>query len=287
MRTVTQFSVRRLVAVNAPTATATAARVAVQARWLNPGASVQRRTNKEQQDGQRFTEYDYDKERWAAQMKFSSMDCILDPDIRPKNYTSTAGIRKVMGHWLTMKKLSDRRPDFRVEDLREMFVKYKELAHTKDLTKLRTIIRITTFTEAKRIEQDMQKSMDTDFKKTSWKAFNAAMADSYQMEVEEFQIINVYMGQMTQDDWIQLTAKVVFKERKNDKEEWASVVEYPVFEVKLGDGVKTANTSPFIIVAVMNKDGNRFGRDAQDSAALRKNFTKAKKGKGWLGSLFG
>eukprot|EP00658_Telonema_sp_P-2_P005656 TRINITY_DN12129_c0_g1_i1.p1 TRINITY_DN12129_c0_g1~~TRINITY_DN12129_c0_g1_i1.p1 ORF type:complete len:144 (+),score=57.89 TRINITY_DN12129_c0_g1_i1:171-602(+) len=58
---------------------------------------------------------------------------------------------------------------------------------------------------------------------------------------------------------------------------YKKVVEYPVFEVRLGDGVKVTSLFPFIIVGVMRKDGARFGRDAQDATNLRKQFDRSSK----------
>ena len=53
----------------------------------------------------------------------------------------------------------------------------------------------------------------------------------------------------------------------------------------MGDGIRVANNAPFIVVAVMDKSGARYGRDGQDAAVLRKNLARQKKG--WFGGLFG
>jgi hypothetical protein len=58
---------------------------------------------------------------------------------------------------------------------------------------------------------------------------------------------------------------------------YKKVLEYPVFEVRLGDGVKVTSLFPFIIVGVMRKDGARYGRDAQDATNLRKQFDRSSK----------
>lgn len=103
-----------------------------------------------------------------------------------------------------------------------------------------------------------------------------------EMQIEKFRVINVYMGQMTSDDWVQMTTRIDGKLRSpKTAGQYESFTEYPVFEVKLGDGVKTANTSPFIVVAVMDKDGARYGKDGQDAAMLRKALAKSQKS--WFG----
>lgn len=59
--------------------------------------------------------------------------------------------------------------------------------------------------------------------------------------------------------------------------EWRECVEFPVFEVKLTDAMAGGTPQPFKVVGVMKKDGTRYGKDAQDASALRKQFDRSKK----------
>ena len=51
-----------------------------QQRHMNMNRSVQTRWEIDSQNAsQKRTDYDFDKEQWMKQMRFASMDCIMDP----------------------------------------------------------------------------------------------------------------------------------------------------------------------------------------------------------------
>lgn len=245
---------------------------------------------------QKRTDYDFDKEQWMKQMKFASMDCIMDPDIHPIKYTSIRGLKKALKRWLTMKKLSERRPDFSFDSLKALFIEYKHLISSRQVEAVKQIQRITTHNETNRIQKDIQARLNDDFTKRSWKAMKMTadavkpattttsssatakkfpFSDGYEVEVDVFTMTNCYMGQMTTEDWLQITMRCEYRERANSTAEWEKVTEFPVFEVRLGDGVKMANNFPFIVVGVLRKDGTRYGKDSQDAATLRKQFDRS------------
>lgn len=252
---------------------------------------------------QKRTDYDFDKEAWMKQMKFASMDCIMDPDIHPIKYTSIRGLKKALKRWLTMRKLMERRPDFHMDMIKELFVDYKHLISSRRIEAVRQIQRITTHNETSRLQKEIQQRLNDDFAKRSWKAMKMTPAaaattaspstssvsssspaaakkhrqfsDGYEIEVDTFTLVNCYMGQMTNEDWLQITMRCEYRERANSTAEWEKVLEYPVFEVRLGDGVKMVNNHPFIVVGVLRKDGTRFGKDSQDAATLRKQFDRS------------
>lgn len=246
-------------------------------RGMNVNRSVQSKWNAENSEAsQKRTDYDFDKEQWMKQMKFASMDCIMDPDINPIRYNSFGGLKKALKRWITMKKLTERRPDFKFETLKELFIRFKTTSNSRTLDDVKNLQRITTHNETNRIQKEIQARLNEDFTKKSWKALKMKdMQNEYEVKITSFDMVNCYMGQMSQEDWLQITMKCVFEERANPREEWVKTLEYPVFEVRLGDGVKTANNHPFIIVAVMRKDGTRFGKDAQDAQTLRKQFDRS------------
>ncbi|EPY33860.1 hypothetical protein STCU_01906 [Strigomonas culicis] len=240
----------------------------VQTKWEIDGMNI----------SQKRTDYDFDKEQWMKQMRFASMDCIMDPDITPISYTSLSGLRKAFRRFITMKKLMERRPDFDSAQLKDLFIKLKTLSHDKNKNTLKTIHILTTHGEADRIAKEIKASINEDFVKKSWKSLKQQEAvNTYEIEVDSFQLVNCYMGQMSQDDWLQVTYRCEYRERNGKAFDWEKVLEYPVFEVRLGDGVRTANNHPFIVVGVMRKDGTRYGKDSQDAAALRKQFDRNSK----------
>nr|CCC91573.1 conserved hypothetical protein [Trypanosoma congolense IL3000] len=250
-----------------------------QMRFLNMNRSVQTRWELDNQTtSERRTDYDFDKEQWSKQMRFASMDCIMDPDIAPIRYTSMAGLRKVFQRFMTMRKLMDRRPDFNPESLKELFIRLKTVAHSRSLEDTKQLLRLTTHGEASRISREIKSRMTEDFAKKSWKSLKMQeAANAYRIEIDSFQLVNCYMGQMSKEDWLQITYRCEFRERQDGDDDWQNVCEYPVFEVRLGDGVQSPNTHHFIVVGVMRKDGTRYGRDAQDAATLRKQFDRSKK----------
>lgn len=248
-------------------------------RSMNVNRSTQTRWNLDnEQVSQKRTDYDFDREQWMKQMKFASMDCIMDPDINPIRYTSFSGCKKALKRWLTMKKLVERRPDFAFDQLKDLFVQFKQLSHSRNLDAVKRLQRVTTHNETNRIQKEIQQRLNDDFTKKSWKSIKisqSAQEGEYQIEIDQFVLVNCYMGQMAQEDWLQISLRCEFRERDNATAEWEKVVEFPVFEVRLGDGVKTANNHPFIVVGVMRKDGTRYGKDSQDAATLRKQFDRS------------
>ena len=237
------------------------------------------------------TDYDFDKESWMKSMRFASMECVMDPDVTPIKYTSFAGARKAFSRWLTMRKLLERRPGFAVEDLKVLYTTYKRLSSSSDPSAWKQLTRFTTFGEAQRLEKEAQLRVGSDSTKKSWKAYQVNQSgENSQVEselvIDTFELINCFIGQMTNEDWLQVTVKVSGKQRISSTAEFTPLTEFPVFEVRLGDGIRTSNNASFIIVAVMDKGGSRYGRDGQDAAVLRKNLARQKKS-GWFGGLFG
>jgi hypothetical protein len=267
--------------------------IATQRRSMNVNRAQQTRWNVDSEAvSQKRTDYDFDKEAWMKQMKFASMDCIMDPDIHPIQYTSFRGLKKALKRWVTMKKLMERRPDFSTDLLKNLFVEYKKLSHSRNMEAVKRIQRMTTHNETNRIQKEIQQRLNDDFVKRSWKSMkmvsnnkvsasgdgasvSAGASDEYEVEIDTFALVNCYMGQMAQEDWLQITMRCEFRERSNSTAEWEKVTEYPVFEVRLGDGVKTANNHQFIVVGVLRKDGTRHGKDSQDAATLRKQFDRS------------
>jgi hypothetical protein len=212
------------------------------------------------------------------QMKFASMDCIMDPDISPIKFTSLGGLRKAMRRFVTMRRLIDRRPDYHQSQLQQLFKDWCRLSQSKDLEDVKMLQRITTHGETHRITQEIQKRLNDDFASRSWKALRqGSKRSSFEMEIDTFDLVNCYMAQAAKEDWLQITMRCGNRRRNSPEEEWEKVVEYPVFEVRLTDGVTQQNDFPFIVVGVMRKDGTRYGKDQQDAAQLKKQFDKAGK----------
>ncbi|EPY38120.1 hypothetical protein AGDE_05811 [Angomonas deanei] len=211
-------------------------------------------------------------------MRFASMDCIMDPDINPIRYTSWMGLKKAFQRFITMKKLTDRRPDFNSDQLKEIFMKLKTISNEKSKDSIKQLQRLTTHGEADRIAKEINAEVNKEFSKKSWKALRQTnVVNTYEIEVDSFELVNCYMGQMSQEDWVQITYRCEFRQRPDKGVDWEKVLEFPVFEVRLGDGVRSANNHPFIIVGIMKKDGTRYGKDSQDAAALRKQFDRNSK----------
>lgn len=261
----------------AAVACAAASSLLQQQRFMNVNRSVQTRWELDnQQASQGRTDYDFDKDQWMKQMKFASMDCIMDPDVSAIRYTSIAGCKKAFRRFITMKKLTERRPDFNAKELQELFIDIKRTGNEKNQDIIRKLQRLTTHGEAARIINDIKAKMNEDFAKKSWKALKSQEAASaYEMEVNSFTLVNCYMGQMSKDDWLQITYRCEYRERDSKEFDWTKMTEYPVFEVRLGDGVSSPNNYPFIVVGLMRKDGTRYGKDTQDAATLRKQFDRS------------
>ena len=261
---------------------AAAAALQHQLRLVNVNRSIQTRLNSEmQQSIQGKTDYDMDKEKWSKTMRFASMDCIMDPDLTPIKYTSYRGLRKAWSRWLTMRKMRDRRPDFNFDNLKPLFIELKTIWHGRPSeAATRRLQNLTTHSEVSRISNIMNQSLNDNFKSGSWKALkmNAAKSE-YEIVIDSFTLVNCYLAQLSSEDWLQITARCEYRERHAAKDEFTSVVEFPVFEVRLGDGVTQANTSPFIVVGILKKDGTRYGRDSQDASSMKKQLDKQK---GWF-----
>ena len=333
-----------------------------QARRMNVNPNQQQRNTQEFINAPKMTDYDIDKEKWGKQTKWHTMDCIIDPDISIPKFWSIAGLKRYWKLFLQNKKILERRPGFDAKiELRDVYLDYKTTCATPMGNQQKELCRVTTWTEAVRIEKDTRKfQLEVEEREavrsgrasaTSWKDMavkktsagsvsaaaaaakarkeaavrkatgqpapkkeekpaekpaakkasaegddgkkkNAAGAGSsesdeivpdvttqlMELKVENFELVNSYIGQMTAEDWVQITCKVVGKMRTPKTAPlYESFVEYPVFEVALGDGVLAANTKPFIVVAVMDRDGSRFGKDGSDAAQLRKNLGQVKK----------
>ena len=238
---------------------------------------IQRQWQDEFQGATKLSEYDFNKEQWSKQMKMHSMDCIVEPDIGFPKALSFQGAKRKLKQYITLKKITERRPKFKINDLKELFIRYKRVGHGRSEDDARLLRRLTTHAEATRIDTVRQKETNEEFSSKSWKSLKLKeTGNEYEIEVDSFDAINYYFGNLTKEDWVQITAKVVYRERKKKSEEFTKVTEYPVFEVCLGDGVN-ANTHQWIVVGVMNKDGVRYGKDAQDAGEMRKNIAKANK----------
>ncbi|CCW64037.1 unnamed protein product [Phytomonas sp. EM1] len=250
--------------------------ILLQQKHVNISRSVQTRWKMDSQTTAQYrTDYDLDKEQWSKQMKLLSMDCIMDPDIKPIRYTSISGIKKAFRRFFTMRKLMERRPDFNATQLKDLFIQLKVASHEKNKNSIRTLQRITTHAEANRISKDIKDRLNEEFVNKSWKALTQhETSNTYEIVVDSFALVTCYMGQMSSDDWLQITYRCEYREREGKEFDWTKMIEYPVFEVRLGDGITSLNNHPFIVVGVMRKDGTRYGQDAQDAASLRKQFDR-------------
>lgn len=266
-------------------------------RSMNMNRSVQTRWEKESQESlQQRTEYDFDKEKWMKQMRVETMDCIMDPDITPTRYTSFGGIKKAISRYLTMRKLYDRRPDFDPSHLQELFVSLKTVSHSRSANSAKKLQLLTTHAEANRISKEISTKLNEDFAAKSWKSLRQQQDSGgaktlYHIDIQSFSLVHCYFGQMSRDDWLQVTYRCEYREkdeRGQNKEAmlngevgedgYTHQLEYPVFEVRLTDGMeKDFIPPPFKIVGVLRRDGTRYGKDAQDARALRKQFDKAKR----------
>ena len=253
-----------------------------QRRCINVNRSMQIRQNAEfQQANQSKTDYDMDKEKWSRTMKFASMDCIMDPDLSTIKYTSIKGLKKVWYKWLTMKKLRERRPDFNEDNLKKLFMELKSIWHGRPSeAATRRLQTLTTHTEVTRIVSIMNHMLETQTKAGSWKALKISNhASEYEIIIDKFVLTNCYQAVLSQEDWLQLTMRCEYRERHRAKDDFTPMLEFPVFEVKLGDGVVVGNTNPFLVVGILKKDGTRYGKDAQDAVSIKKQFDQAK---GWF-----
>lgn len=259
------------------------------------------------------TDYDFDREQWQKQMRIATMDCVLDPDITTPSLFSFNGLKRRFKKFFVTRKLLERRPTFSEAELQELFCRYKELCHTKSTEDLKYLSRITTQSEAVRISKDIQGQLAEQFSQQTGKykalrmvpnkttalptanvasnssssssndsskdpsptrTFPRAACGTYEIQIDTLKVHQTTFAQMAQEDWIQVTTRCEFRERNGPNDEWQSVMEYPVFEVKLGDGINSSTTLPFIVVAVIKKDGTRYGKDTQDADQLRKSISR-------------
>jgi hypothetical protein len=300
-------------------------------RRFNVNPNQHRRNTQEFYSATKLTEYDIDKEKWGKQTQWHTMDCILDPNIDVPKSWSYKGVRKNISLWLSQKKITERRPNFSpAEELKRVYLDYKSVCFTPSANQQKDLCRVTTWTEAVRIDSEIKKlqleseakqaaragkSTSVSWKDMSVKQTNAGTAKKgvtqklpvvepetkesatdkrpegdvvpdiavplLELKVDHFDIINIYMGQMTNEDWIQITARVSGKSRVKTSPVFESFLEFPVFETKMGDGVVTTNQHPFKVVALMDRDGARYGKDGNDAAMLRKSLANAKTS--WFG----
>ena len=224
-----------------------------------------------------MTDYDFDKEEWARSMRFASMDCVIRPEISTPSRFSFRGLKHFVHQFVTIRKMMERRPDFDSKELQELYLTYKKTCEAASSDNKPALFRMTTATEAQRILSDANKRLNDEYSRLSWKALRADRRSFFEIEVTSFLCVNSFMGQMTNEDWVQLTYRAEGQQRRSKEEEMKKFVEYPVFETKIGDGVKVPLRNPFIVVAVMDKDGARYGSDGPDAPVLRKNFARNSK----------
>jgi hypothetical protein len=102
-----------------------------------------------------------------------------------------------------------------------------------------------------------------------------------ELKISTFEITHLFIGQMTTDDWVHITARVTGKYRTPKTAPlFETLIEFPVFELKMGDGINSSNTAPFRVVCVMDRDGARYGKDGNDAAMLRKALSQKRS---WFG----
>lgn len=206
-------------------------------RMMNMNRSVQTKWEQESRAAtQKRTDYDFDKEQWMKQMRIDTMDCIVDPSITPIRYTSWKGIKRGIDQFITMRKLRDRRPDFDPKKLEDLFKTLKTISHGINMEDVKRLQLITTHLEADRITKEIRARMNDSFTTLSWKALrqqkdvrsskasndrikspklngSTLSNSSYQIEVISFELRNCFMGQMSKEDWLQLTYRCEFKEK--------------------------------------------------------------------------
>ena len=225
------------------------------------------------------TQYDFDKERAAANQSFTTLDCIMETDISPPNWNSIAGLKKRWALYVSQKRLSDRRPDLTVDILKHRYIDYKKLSHSYVQEELNKLGQFTPAGEAERIKTEQSQKIQNLVKKGSWKKMSSGMATGYQIEVTSFDIVACYYGQMTMDDWLQLNFRASSLETTGTgpTKITTPLVEYPVMEIRLTDGVLRPNNYAPTVVAVMDNSGSRYGRDGQDAVMLRKALGQGRK----------
>lgn len=246
---------------------------------IHVNAHQMRKQNAKFQDTVKPTEYDFDKERWSKQMRMTSMECVVQPEIEFASQYTFSGARRKFGQYFAMKKLQDRFPKFTTDDMKPIYEEYKRLVNDNTQDDERKLLRVTTHAEALRLSKERRAKVNQNFAKKSWKAMKISEQSSYGMSIEKFEIINIFYGNMAKEDWVQLTCKCTMKERFKSNEEYQEILEYPVFEANVGDGMRAPTMADFHIVAIMNEDGLRYGKDGDNAAEVRKGLTQKK---GWF-----
>ena len=142
-----------------------------QCRPMNTNHSTQVQWQQRSNDecGSR-TAYDFDREQWSRQMKFASMDCIMDPNISRPSLYSFRGLKIRAKQLITFRKLKERRPDYRENHLQALFVQFKSLSKSRNTEDIKLLTRVTTHNEAARIAKEVQKASHDDISKRSWKS---------------------------------------------------------------------------------------------------------------------
>ena len=110
-------------------------------------------------------------------------------------------------------------------------------------------------------------------KKGSWKQLSGgATTGGYAIDIKTYDVVGAYYGSMTADDWLQLTFRASGTETvgTGTSKVTTPLLEYPVMEMRLTDGVVKANNYQPIVVAVMDRTGSRHGRDGVDAVHMRK-----------------
>ena len=257
------------------------------------------------------TSYYFDEEKASRDQQMRSLDCVMDNTLVVPRFVSWAAIKKRISMYMRRKRLKDRRPDLTKEVICQRYLEYKALTNSVNELHLSKLGEYTTEAEAKRICEMQRAKKYAEQRQMSWKDLSMQMTDHsksssggdpsnntksekplsidkphYSLHLESFEIVGGFYGSINQDDWLQLNYKAVGKEviRKSGPG-GASVpienelLEYPVIEVHLTDGIRKRNMYMPIVVALMDRTGCRYGRDGVDAAQMRRQIAA---GTSWL-----
>ncbi|KNH06621.1 sigma-54 factor interaction domain-containing protein [Perkinsela sp. CCAP 1560/4] len=241
------------------------------------------------------TSYFFDEEKASMQQQLTSLNCVMDTSIQKPKLTSWQGIKKYISMYVRKKRLKERRPDLTHSAVCKRYLEYKALTCSMDEKDLNLLSQYTTDGEAKRIRTaQLEKKLEMQ-KKSSWRnlamkpKFKSADTSSqttykeyaiekphYSLILDHFEIVGGFYGSINQDDWLQLNyraiGKEIFRSSTSEGEEVTEkeILEYPVIEIHLTDGVQKRNTYQPIILAVMDETGSRHGHDGMDAVSMRK-----------------
>eukprot|EP00759_Apiculatamorpha_spiralis_P012045 PhF_6_TR19136/c0_g1_i1/m.28151 len=221
------------------------------------------------------TTYDFDKERVSQSQQFPTLDCIMDPTVSIAPMSTWKGIKKRINIYICRRRLKDRRGDLTDEVIRQRYVDFKKLCHStleEDLSKLP---QFTTNGEAERIKAEQMTKIHALTKKGSWRQLSGASAQhAYTLEIKSFDIVGAYYGSMTNEDWLQFNYRAEGVEHIGTgvTKVQQPLIEFPVMEFRLTDGILRPNTFPPMVVAVMDRTGSRYGRDGFDAVQMRKSL---------------